>query len=549
MREIITLQLGQQSNYLGTHFWNTQHPNSLAQESYFTYNQDEESAVEHDVHFRPGIGADGTETYMPRTVIYDLKGGFGSLRKINALYELEDGEPTALWNGQTVVQRQQPIEPSAYQESLDTGAAPPELTTSTVRYWSDFNRVYFHPRSIIQLNEYELNSSLRPFEKWGMGEELFSSLDKDHDILDRDLRPFVEEADHMQGLQIMTGIDDAWGGFAAKYLERLRDEYGKTPIWVWGLQSPPTGLPRSMVEPAAHLEQDKRLLRLVNKARTIAEMYSQASLIVPLSVPDRLPSSVALDRSSSWHVAALFNAAIESTSLYTRLKTTDQVNSTTLGSVADLLNVFGKQTMVNLRMTIVQPPKRSQNGTNGAMQMPSGRGELYDRLHSLDFEEKSDSGMSEDGVKTLDVDLSTIDDNLMGSSRRRGRPHLFSQVYTARGEEGIKGFQQDTHDDEFQRRTRPKTHRYQSKLSLPMLDSYPRIFRNYEGAALTEPVSMRTVLSTDSSVMNKVKDLRTTVIRSIGVEDREDIGNELAEIAEGYKDGWSSGSDDDDDDD
>lgn len=24
MREIITLQLGQQSNYLGTHFWNTQ---------------------------------------------------------------------------------------------------------------------------------------------------------------------------------------------------------------------------------------------------------------------------------------------------------------------------------------------------------------------------------------------------------------------------------------------------------------------------------------------------------------------------------------------
>ena len=27
---------------------------------------------------------------MPRTVVYDLKGGFGSLRKINALYEVED---------------------------------------------------------------------------------------------------------------------------------------------------------------------------------------------------------------------------------------------------------------------------------------------------------------------------------------------------------------------------------------------------------------------------------------------------------------------------
>ena len=35
---------------------------------------------------------------MPRTVIYDLKGGFGSLRKINALYEVdEDPSASSLW--------------------------------------------------------------------------------------------------------------------------------------------------------------------------------------------------------------------------------------------------------------------------------------------------------------------------------------------------------------------------------------------------------------------------------------------------------------------
>lgn len=60
------------------------------QESYFTYSADGESVVDHDVHFRPGVGADGAETFTPRTVIYDLKGGFGALRKLNALYELED---------------------------------------------------------------------------------------------------------------------------------------------------------------------------------------------------------------------------------------------------------------------------------------------------------------------------------------------------------------------------------------------------------------------------------------------------------------------------
>jgi len=111
MHEIISLQLGQRANYLATHFWNTQVRDSpsipsilgvwadkLQQESYFTYSSNEESLVDHDIHFRPGIGADGTETFTPRTLIYDLKGGFGSLRKINALYEIEEPVvPEGLW--------------------------------------------------------------------------------------------------------------------------------------------------------------------------------------------------------------------------------------------------------------------------------------------------------------------------------------------------------------------------------------------------------------------------------------------------------------------
>jgi hypothetical protein len=39
----------------------------------------------------------------------------------------------------------------------------------------------------------------------------------------------------VQGIQIFTGIDDAWGGWASGWLEKLRDEYGKTSIWTWGL--------------------------------------------------------------------------------------------------------------------------------------------------------------------------------------------------------------------------------------------------------------------------------------------------------------------------
>ena len=142
------------------------------------------------------------------------------------------------------MQRQAAIQQHAYQQSLEEGSEPPTLTTESVRYWSDFNRVFFHPRSIVQLNEYELSSTLMPFENWSTGEELFNSLDKEHDLLDRDLRPFAEESDQLQGIQMMAGIDDAWGGFAARYIDRIRDEYGKTAVWFWGSEDNIKTVPR-----------------------------------------------------------------------------------------------------------------------------------------------------------------------------------------------------------------------------------------------------------------------------------------------------------------
>jgi hypothetical protein len=139
-------------------------------------------------------------------------------------------------NGQTALQQQAPIEPTEYQKNLEQGLPTFQLTSRDVRYWSDFNRVFYHPRSIVQLNEYELRSQTMPFESWTAGQELFQNLDKEADLLDRDLRSFAEECDQLQGLQMFCSTDNAWGGFSASYLDRLRDEFGKTSIWVWGLE-------------------------------------------------------------------------------------------------------------------------------------------------------------------------------------------------------------------------------------------------------------------------------------------------------------------------
>ena len=92
------------------------------------------------------------------------------------------------------------------------------------------------------------------------------------------------------------------------------------------------------------------------------------------------------------------------------------------------------------------------------------------------------------------------------------------------------------------------TNSYTSQLRFPLLDSFPQIFRDQEEEPIKDHINITTSLSTDSSVSEKLKMLRTSVVRSIGLEDREMIGNDLAEMADEYHEGWSSGSDEGEDD-
>jgi hypothetical protein len=94
MHEIITIQVGREANYLATHFWN-------AQDTYQTFAPEPPSAVNHDIHFRQGAARDGSETYLPRALIYDLSGGFGSLAKVNALegaIDSQDENAASIWS-------------------------------------------------------------------------------------------------------------------------------------------------------------------------------------------------------------------------------------------------------------------------------------------------------------------------------------------------------------------------------------------------------------------------------------------------------------------
>ncbi|KAL6157255.1 mtDNA inheritance [Exserohilum turcicum] len=520
MHEIVTLQFGTQSNYLGSHFWNTQ-------ESYFTYPPEEESPVNHDILFRPGLAPDGSDTFTPRTLIYDLKGAFGSMRKINALYEAEDDrsilDQPGVWPSKPIIQRAaETIPQSAYQEHLDAGLEPPPLSTSSVRYWSDYSRVYYHPKSIVQLSEFDVNDKLMPFENWDVGMELFEKLEREVDLVDRDLRPFVEECDGIQGLQIFTGVDGAWGGWASEWLERLRDEYGKMSIWTWGLgdHGANTTVPR-----------EKRLQQIGNSARSLQVLGEQSSVYVPMSnTPAKLPSYLKLDATSPWHMAALQVVGLESMTISSRLRSTLGGRGT-LQDLEDTINSTGKRRIAKLEMSIADPDVLFEKALDKA--------ESIAKVGSTRSRHTSEG---EDELTDFDIDLFTRD--YRSAAARTKKEHIFGRAEASRGEWTLsENSERDPHD-RFD--NGPVVQRYTAPLLFPVLDSFPKAIFDV-GSGHAQKLAVHAGLTTSTAVAAQIRTIEPIVKRMVAIEEREVLANSLHGLAEEYDQGWDSASDSDDD--
>ena len=338
---------------------------------------------------------------------------------------------------------------SEYQRSLDEGlSALPELSSQTVRYWSDFARVFYHPRSIVQIIDYELGSTIMPFEKWNTGEDLFSELDKEHDLLDRDIRVWAEECDQMQGIQVFTGADDAWGGFASKYIENVRDEYGKTAIWVWGLE-----------KEEGQGQRAKQSLRAINIAQSLAQISPQTSMYIPLGIPSQLPPYVHLDSKSQWHVSALLSLVVESMTLPSRQK----LGTGRRGFLSDMeaaLNTNGNQRIASLQSSVIDPSAF----VSPEKKLPNVRDDPRVResdTNGVVFEDELEEANSK-----LDMSFSTGKPSQSALSIRQWEKsnHVFGKVESIRGL-----FQQEFGLDEG---TNLQSRKRRRLAALPVVDKY-----------------------------------------------------------------------------
>ena len=339
----------------------------------------------------------------------------------------------------------------------------------------------------------------------------------------------------MQGIQLWTSGDDAWGGFASRYAERLRDEFGKIELWTWGIE-----------EARQRGARAKQVLRSTNSAKTLREMSTHASMYIPVTIPGRLPGYVKLDRDSQWHTSALLSTGLESMTLPSRMKG-NEVERGFLSDMEAALNVNGTQRIAQLQCSIVEPQSMVQ--AKGHIR---GSG---DRRAPLSNQQAA-VGKEDEESTNVNLDMNFSNGTLVSSTKKifRTSDHIFGSLSCVRGVPAEKEADEDAmyeDDDIGQARKRarftgkPIIERYHSAIPYPIPSSFPAIFPTL---TVDGSIAVQTSLATTSNMSAQVKAMRQIIIQTAATDEREALSSDLGDIAEAYEEGWNDDDNSDDDD-
>uniref|UniRef100_UPI00398EB028 protein misato homolog 1 n=1 Tax=Pristiophorus japonicus TaxID=55135 RepID=UPI00398EB028 len=118
-REVLTLQLGHYSNFVGAHWWNGQDAALCYDAEPDAESSDPTCEINNNVLFREGLTLQGHSTYTPRLILLDLKGSLSSLKQEGALYGTVQTEPALTWEGNLTVHKEDPIVKNQFLQQLD----------------------------------------------------------------------------------------------------------------------------------------------------------------------------------------------------------------------------------------------------------------------------------------------------------------------------------------------------------------------------------------------------------------------------------------------
>ncbi|KAK7406583.1 hypothetical protein VNO78_08211 [Psophocarpus tetragonolobus] len=387
MKEIMTVQVGDFANFVGSHFWNFQDEllglaGDPSADSVFK-NQD----LDMDVLYRTGETHQGIPSYTPRLVSINLRGSLGSMSVRGTLYtEVASTTPDVVtWTGRVSTLASEPYKRNLFLQSLyeeeklnmlneihgsknvsqseyeDKDII--ECLENGVQFWTDYSKVDYHPRSLYELNG--VWADAEEFNNYGIGRDSFAWAAQGEEISDR-LRFFVEECDHIQGFQFVVDDSGGFSAVAAEFLENIVDEYVNIPVLLYTVQGSGSH---------TNLQSRKRsILEDLHDAVSFSRLSSYCKLIVPVGLPTLSKSKASrflhIEDAKHYHSSAVYAAALHSISLPFRMvpvgPTADASSvsgAVDVHGVIQMLSGQGRQNMVSV-LDVAMPAPALTGGQN-----------------------------------------------------------------------------------------------------------------------------------------------------------------------------------------
>lgn len=474
MREVVTIQVGDFANYVGSHFWNFQDEllglaGDLESDPVFKNH-----GLNMDVLYRSGETHEGILTYTPRLVSVNYQGSLGSMSSCGTLYSQppEVPPPVTTWKGGLSAQCSQRRKRNLFLQSLyedeqkqstsmDNGHSGlqneigdkdiVECLENDVQSWTDFSKVHYHPQSLYELSG--LWTDVQQFNNYGIGKDVFSEGLRGEEMNDR-IRFFIEECDHIQGIQVLVDDSGGFSSVAADFLQNIADEYTNTPVLLYTVRDPGSYM--------RDRSQKRNISRALHDAVSFARLSSVCKLIVPVGLPflsgGKASSYLHVNDEKLYHCSAVYAAALHSLSLPFRM---DSLGPTSFSDrtsgaldVNGIVQILSGEHRQNV-VAILDATMPAHSLTGNPAEQP-----ILSKMQSLTPE------ISEDGEDFQSVETLVVQGALESGGQRASVSEVQQSISAAYGEA----------------MTRPRfCHLSVSKCPLPIPLPFPSIFTDVVG--------------------------------------------------------------------
>ncbi|KRY18379.1 AP-3 complex subunit delta-1, partial [Trichinella patagoniensis] len=386
--ELLTIQIGEYANFIGTHFWNLQN-HTLFQESAGKVDSAldwnvllrEESSNGEKIkggisipHYGSEIFSDfngKTErTYTPRVVAFEEKFNVNLNPLISNLETSLDVDSVLLNNFKIEKKEAQPLIRNEFlQDVVENRFSRNGFYNldDKVNYWADFILQPWHPKSLCLMSDFEQCRFFVNFQDGGNLEISISACFEDcqrraegrqiFDEIETHIRFFAEEMDYIEGIQLLCDVSSNLAGMSSTLLRYFKDDYGNIPVLAipcW----------------PAHLQTMNRLSveKLVwNSSQSLLTMLSESLSTLPLSLSTELWdkdsqfcqwNELKYEPQSTYHTSAIIAAALETATIPWRClnsggsSSSSSSSSISLKNTLDALNNFGQNSIVRLGLSM-----------------------------------------------------------------------------------------------------------------------------------------------------------------------------------------------------